>query len=160
MKKALFTFITIILTLNLAHAQAGWVSYKVDDKLSVKLPAEPTDINGGLVAHTPDSLICYISIIEADSAALAKMILAPDFSNGLKNAMIGTQQGLTLGDMKAGKWNGYNCYNVDGANAPNRLKVSFYFIIIGGKIYAFGAMMPENHDINEKNIYFSTLKLN
>jgi hypothetical protein len=161
MKKILVTLITIIATLNLVHAQADWINYKIDDKLSVKLPTYPKSIGSGVTAHSKDSLICYVSIVgEMDSTALAKLVLTQDFPNGLKAAMAGTQQGLTLGDMKVDKWNGYSCYNVDGSNPQNKLKVSFYLLVIGGRIYALGAMMPENHDINEKNVFFNTLRLN
>lgn len=161
MKKVLLALLTIMIAINLVNAQSDWINFKVDDKLSVKLPTHATSIGSGMVAHSKDSLICYVSIVgEMDSTALAKLVSTPDFPDGLKTAMIGTQQGLTLGDMKAGKWNGYNCYNVDGENVSKNLKVSFYIIIIGGRIYAFGAMMPANHDIKEKDIFFNTLKLN
>lgn len=161
MKKALLTLTVIIATFNFVCAQADWIAYKIDDKLSVKLPTQPTSTDHGVVAGSKDSLICFASIIgETDSASIAKIILTPDFSNGLKMAIAGTQKGLTLGDIKSGKWNGYYCYDVDGINTSKRLKASFFLIILGGRIYVLGAVMPDNHDINEKNIFFNTLELN
>ncbi len=137
MKKTIIPSFAIILTsISPMHKQVGSLSKSTINYLSNY--QRTTNINLLICCYTPNDLICYISIMKADSASLAKMILAPDFSNGLKNAMIGTQQGLTLGDMKAGKWNGYNCYNVDRANAPNRLKVSFTSLLSGENLCTQG----------------------
>lgn len=159
--KKILPILTIVITLtNLVHAQDNWVTYKIDDKLSVKLPTQPTNIGSGLEAHTKDSLICFVSVIEADSTALAKMVRNPDFANGLKNSLVSGQNALTLGDMNSSKWNGYYCYDVDGINSLKKLKVSIHSIVIGGKIYVLGAMVPDGQNIDRKNIFFDSLKLN
>ncbi|MBS1524925.1 MAG: hypothetical protein JST19_04710 [Bacteroidetes bacterium] len=159
--KILLGLTLIVTTFTFAQAQTGWVDYKIDDKLSVKLPGQPEITGKGVTAHTKDSLSCFVyKIVEIDSSALAKAISSPGFLDGLKGAMASSQTGLSLGEMKAAKWNGYNRYSVDGTNPSMKLKASFVFLIVGGRIYALGAMMPESHDINEKNIFFNTLKLN
>ncbi|HWD90667.1 MAG TPA: hypothetical protein VG367_21230 [Mucilaginibacter sp.] len=161
MKKVLLTLVPTLLFFNLAHAQTDWITYKIDDKLSVKLPAEPEKIDRGVTAHTKDSLICFAyKIAEVDSATLTRAVASPGFADGLKQAMASSQEGVNLGEMKTGKWNGYTCYSVDGEKTAVGLKASFLLLIIQGRIYAFGAMMPGNHDINQKNIFFNTIKLN
>lgn len=161
MKKILLTLAVIIATITFAQAQIDWITYKIDDRLSVKLPTQPRNIARGVIAYSKDSLICSVSIIaQTDSMSLIQMIAKPGFVDGLKNAMEQAQKGLTLGDMNSSKWNGYYCYDVDGSVTPKKLKVSFHLIIIGGKIYALGAMMPENSNISKKNIFFDSVKLN
>ncbi len=162
MKKLILTLISAITLLNFAYAQTdNWVNYKIDEKLSVKLPTQPETINRGVMAHTPDSLVCLAyKLAEVDSATLTRAVSSPGFPDGLKAAMSASQPGLNLGEMKAGKWHGYTCYNVDGAKPAMGLKVGLLILIVDGRIYTLGAMMPDRHDINEKNIFFNTLKLN
>jgi hypothetical protein len=161
MKKVLLALTVVLIIVNFVHAQDNWITYKIDNNLSVKFPTQPTNTNGDIEAHTKDGLICFVSIIgETDSVSLAKIIANPDFLSSLKNVMTGRQKGVSLGEIKSGKWNGYPCYNVDGTNDLIKSLVSFYFVIIRGKIYLLAAAMPYNHDINEKNIFFDTLKLN
>src|SRR3569623_378424 len=101
MKNLILTLICTIILLNFAHAQTDdWINYKIDEKLSVKLPARPTNISRGIEAQSKDSLICFVGLIaETDSAKLAEMVLTPDFTSGLKAAMAEGQEGVVLGDM-------------------------------------------------------------
>src|ERR1700721_2972015 len=100
MKKNFLALIVIILMFNLVHAQTDWINYKIDNKLSIKLPTQPENIDRGVMAHTKDSLIFFAyKVVEVDSATLAKAISSPGFLDGLKAAMAASQPGLSLGEM-------------------------------------------------------------
>src|SRR5260221_6343614 len=112
--KKIFFFLIALTAINTVHAQSEWVSYKIDNKLSVKVPSQPmiTD-DYSVMAQSKDSLFCIISVIDLkkiagiDSAALASLAPTSSFSTHIKTGMLGKMQGFTLGDFKISKWKGY-----------------------------------------------------
>jgi hypothetical protein len=167
MKKIYLLLTITIIAINIAHAQNEWVSYKIDNKLSVKVPSEPmiTD-EYSVMAQSKDSLFCVISVIDLkkiagiDSAALASLATTSSFSNHIKTGMLGKMQGFTLGDFKISKWKGYYCYNVDGSNAAKKQKINTFMVIVGTNIYSLSAMMYEGKSTKGKEDFFNSLALN
>jgi hypothetical protein len=165
--KKIFFFLIAITAINTVHAQNEWVSYKIDNKLSVKVPSQPmiTD-DYSVMAQSKDSLFCIISVIDLkkiagiDSAALASLAPTSSFSNHIKTGMLGKMQGFTLGDFKISKWKGYYCYNVDGSNAAKKQKINTFMVIIGTNIYSLSAMMYEGKSTKGKDDFFNSLALN
>lgn len=165
--KKIFFFLIAITVINTVHAQNEWVSYKIDNKLSVKVPSQPmiTD-DYSVMAQSKDSLFCVISVIDLkkiagiDSAALASLAPTSSFSNHIKSGMLGKMQGFTLGDFKISKWKGYYCYNVEGSDAAKKQKINTFMVIIGTNIYSLSAMMYEGKSTKGKDDFFNSLALN
>jgi hypothetical protein len=167
MKKIILLLIVaaLLLSTNRVHAQSDWVNYKIDSKLSVKLPNQPASANGATTVQTKDSLTCFVMVInmmtagKIDSATLANLAPTDDFTNGIKAGMLGKLPGATLGDVKTGKWNGYYCYNIDGYTSK-KLRLYFYIIIIGDDVYCLGTIFPEKLGAKSKDDFFNSLALN
>ena len=167
MKKALLFLITSLLAAQVASAQTGWIDYKIGDKLSVKLPEQPTRLNeNGVYVRGSDSTVYIVATVDffkaegLDSAKIAAQAPTAEFANTLKTGMLGQMQGTTLGDVKIGKWKGYTSYTIEGGNATNQLKFYTFMVFIGTNVYSLMAWVPENHDNKEKDDYFNSLVLN
>src|ERR1700733_515145 len=100
MKKILLSFCFLAILLNFALAQSDWISYKIDDKLSVKVPSPPTEADEySVIATGEDSLVCVITKIDMqkvsglDSAALAGIAPTDDFLTIIKTGMQEKMQG-------------------------------------------------------------------
>jgi hypothetical protein len=167
MKKTFLALLIVVLTATFAHAQSDWINYKIDSKLSVKLPSQPTNIDQySINARTKDSVICIISIINLqkvaniDSATLAGMATQADFTSSIRTGMLGKMAGFTLGDFTTGKWHGYYCYNVEGANTASKLKTYTFMVIIGVTLYSLTAILPDDKDTKPRDDFFASLTLN
>ncbi|MDB4902873.1 MAG: hypothetical protein JWQ63_2154 [Mucilaginibacter sp.] len=167
MKKTFFFLVATILFLNIAQAQTGWINYKIDNKLSIKVPAEPTKLDENSVfVKTKDSSVYVIAVVDIfklaglDSATIASQSPTVEFANSFKNGMLGKMPGSTLGDVTIGKWKGYTCYNMDGGNASSKLKIYTFMLFIGTKVYSVMTILPENKNTKEKDAYFNSLVLN
>ena len=167
MKKILLSFCFLAILLNFALAQSDWISYKIDDKLSVKVPSPPTEADEySVIATGEDSLVCVITKIDMqkvsglDSAALAGIAPTDDFLNIIKTGMQEKMQGYRMGDVKIGKWNNYYCYHIDGSNATTKVKSFTFMIIIGNYLYSISAVIPEDKSTQPRDDFFSSLKLN
>ena len=141
MKKTLLLLITTIIAINIVHAQIDWVSYKIDSRLSVKLPTEPQrkDENS-MMATVKDSSVYFITIIDmgTDTIKASEMLNKPNFANGLKDAMMDREPGFTIGEMKKSNWKGYTTFRAEGDNAATHMKLYF-----GSRLYFLGNIIPE-----------------
>jgi hypothetical protein len=167
MKKLFVLIILNVLLFSVVKAQTDWINYKIDDKLSIKVPATPTKADEySVMALGKDTLVCVISIVDLqklagiDSATLASIAPTIDFTNSIKTGMLGKMEGFTLGDFKISKWNGYYCYNVEGGNAEKKLKLFTFMVIIGNDLYSMSAVMSDHRDKKDKDVFFSSLALN
>jgi hypothetical protein len=167
MKKIFLSLCFLVIIVCAARAQSDWISYKIDNKLSVKVPSTPTPADEySVIATGKDSLVCVITKIDMqrvaglDSAALAGLAPTDDFVSGVKTGMQEKMQGFTLGDVKPGKWNNYYCYNVDGVNAATKVKSFTFMIIISNYLYSISVVLPDNKNTQPKDDFFASLKLN
>src|SRR3569833_3298171 len=91
MKKIYLFLAAIILTINFSFAQTGWVDYKIDNRVTAKLPTAPQALmEGTVMALTPDSTVCVVTkinnkaVAKLDSAAIAPMLDSATFRDGLR----------------------------------------------------------------------------
>lgn len=167
MKKILLSLCFPFILLSFARAQSDWISYKIDSRLSVKVPSTPTASDEySVIAQGKDSLVCVITKIDMqkvaglDSAALAGLAPADDFANSLKTGMQQKMEGFTLGDVKTGKWNNYYSYMIEGSNAGTKVKSFTFMIIISNYLYSISVVMPDGKSTQPKDDFFASLKLN
>jgi len=167
MKKICLLLFTTILAVNVAYAQSEWVNYKICDKLSVKLPAQPTRLNeNGVYIKDKDSTVYIVAMVDffkiegIDSVKMGTQAPTPEFANNLKTGMLGQMQGTTMGDVNIGKWKAYTSYSMAGTNASNKLKFYCFMVFIGSNVYSLMVWAPESHNTKQKEAYFSSLVLN
>jgi hypothetical protein len=167
MKKLSLLLITAFLASNFALAQSSWVNYKIDNKLSTRLPATPKTLNENSVyALDKDSLVYIVTVLdlqkvaELDSAALIPLAPTPDFANKIKEGVEQKMNGFTMGDIKVGKWKDYTSYKLEGGNDAKQLNSYTFIVIVGSKLYALMTLTPENKTGKGKNSFYSSLKFN
>lgn len=167
MNKLFAILITAIFAGQSTYAQSNWVDYKIDNKLSCKLPAKPApDGDQSVMAKTADSVVCIITAIDfkkaanIDSATLAALALQNTFAQGMKNGIAKKMPGFTLGDIKTSKWNNYYCYSMEGVNTGKSFKVYTLMVLIGTHIYSLSTLLPQYKDPGPKDEFFASLRLN
>jgi len=167
MKKIYLLLFTAFVTITAVHAQTGWVNYKFDNKLSVKLPAQPQKYGqNSQKASTKDSTVCIVSLVDLkatmqmDSAAIAASLPTTEFAAGIKASMFGQMPGYVMGEVKVDKWNGNYSYTIEGGNASKKLKTYTFMVVIGTNLYALNCLVPDGNTTKDKDSFFASLKLN
>jgi len=167
MKNIFLTLCFLVTLLIAANAQSDWVTYKIDDKLSVNVPSTPTQGDEySVIATGADSLLCAIAKIDmkkvsgVDSAALAELAPTDYFKSIVKQGMQEKMKDYTFGDVKTGKWNNYFCYHIEAVNATRKVKSFFFMIIIGDCLYSISAVVHDGKSTQPKDQFFASLKLN
>jgi hypothetical protein len=169
MKKITLLLAAVMFIAGFARAQtASWINYKIDEKLSCKMPEQPTQVEEHSVyAKGKDTTVYVVAVVDfaklatgIDSAQLATMAPTPEFANQFKNGMLGQMPGSTMGDVTIGKWKGHTSYAMDGANAANKQKLYAFMVLIGTKMYSLMVVTPDTHNADAKNNFFATLTTN
>ena len=152
--------------INIGNMYPDWIDYNIDNKVSVKLPAEPTRINDNTVmAATKDSTSCIITLDDfqktanLDSARLSLMLPTKEFADGIKNGMLENMPGFTLGEIKVGKLNGHYTYTIEGGNPTRKLKCYSYMVVIGKDMYSLSAVMSDKKAPKDKDKFFASLNI-
>lgn len=166
MKNIYLLLTAIILAINCSFAQTGWVDYKIDNRVSAKLPTAPKDLLPGTVMSlTADSTVCVVTKVDfkaaagLDSAALAPMLDQKEFSDGLRNGMGGQMKGFTLSDVKTGTSHGWHTFSLDGVNESQKLKSYTYMVVIGQYMYSFTAVVKDGRDTKHRDELFASIQL-
>jgi len=168
MKKfLLLLLITSLSVTTVTKAQNAWINYKIDNRLSAKLPVEPKKVDeNSVMASDNDGATYVITIADfeklagLDSAKIAPMATTAEFAGSLKTGMLSKMPGYTLGDVKVGKWKGYTCYNVEGGNGELKVKTYTFMVIVGSKLYALSAVLPASLTFSGKDDFFASVALN
>jgi hypothetical protein len=167
LKKTFLLFVAAVLIINLARAQNDWINYKIDNKLSVKVPSQPIKVDdNNFVVKSKDSVAYIIAVLDlqktegVDAASLAGLAPTVDFANNIKSGMAGKMQGYTLSDIKTDKWNGYYCYSINGSNPVKKLKAYTFMVLIGATVYTLTAILPDYKSPKVKDAFFASLSLN
>jgi len=166
MKKIYLFLAAIILTINFSFAQTGWVDYKIDNRVTAKLPTAPQALmEGTVMALTPDSTVCVVTkvdfeaVAKLDSAAIAPMLDSATFRDGLRNGMQQQMQGFTLGEVKTGKLHGQHTYSIDGVNEGQKIKSYTFMIVIGKYMYSFTAIIKNGRDTKYRDELFASVQI-
>ena len=166
MKKVYFILAAFIFTVNISFAQTGWVDYKVDNRVSAKLPTAPqTLMEGTVMSLTPDSSVCIVTKVDflatakLDSATLAPMLGTEEFSTGLRTGMLQQMAGFTLSEVKTGKLRGQYTYSLDGVNESQKLKSYTLMIVIGQYLYSFSALVKDGRDTRHRDELFASIQI-
>lgn len=169
MKKTYYMLLLVLLFSVAAKAQSGWVIKKLDEKLSVKFPAEPQKATrNGIDSYTSkgkDSIgynaavIDYKVVAHLDSANLASMKDNQQFADQIKVGVASQKPNYTFGDVTIGKWKNYNTYNFSGIENTNKSKLSLQMILIGSKMYAFSCLVPANLTTKNNEVFLNSAEV-
>jgi hypothetical protein len=164
----LFIFlIAIIFGTGMAKAQVGWIDYKIDSKLSVKLPKQPIKLNEHSVyVKDQDSTIYVISSVDMlktdglDSLKVQSLAPTAEFANQIRNSLQKQMKASALSSVNINKWNGYTSYSIDGYNPTKETRLYSLTVIIGTNLYGLMIILHSNQNNINKENFFSSLKLN
>jgi len=160
------SFCTILFALP-ANAQTNWILKKIDNKIAVKFPAEPSPIAEGVTGYKflfTDSSLITASLVDLeqmglDSATLAGLIETEDFFEQFKVGLTGQTPDAVITKSEIVKWNNYVTYVVEGDDKSQNEKLYFRCIFIGAKMYVFSCIFKPTTDIKQKETYFASIEL-
>jgi len=163
-KKSLFLLIAILFIAAIAKAQTGWVTHKIDSKITVKFPSEPNEPKPGIFnSISKDSTNCICTRVEfgkigLDSAALAAVKTTPEFVAEVKVGMKQSLPDVDLEDLKIGTWKGFTSYTTSGVN-PKGKRIDYFMFIIGSDVYTLVTIRNIAVNANDKDAFFASVEL-
>jgi hypothetical protein len=166
MKKTLVTLALLLLIMAVVHAQQSWITYKGDNRVSVKFPFTPKDIGPGSVATVePDSSVAYIftivdfaKVANLDSAALAPIKATTEFASQLKVGIKEHLQGVNLSDFTISDYKGFTSYKTSGSDAKKK-RFDIFMFIIGTNLYSLSTVTAYGALYNKRDTYFDSISI-
>jgi hypothetical protein len=165
MKKILTLVIAFMLTVTIVHAQQGWVSHKIDNRITIKFPVEPKEIIPGTFASKGSDSLAYVltvvdfvKVANIDSAALAPVKETPEFASQLKSGMSQSLPDVQFQDFELGKWKGFTSYTTSGVDSKKK-KYDIFMFIIGTKLYSLSTIMESNGNSKGTGEFFKSVIL-
>jgi len=160
---------------TLVRAQEGWVTHKVDERVSIKFPNEPQKINGGaFVSIGKDSVVYFsmsitmklfddLDITKADSSQIAEYFRKPESSDRVKSIITRGFPNSEIKDLKIETWNGLTHYTLSGVNSVSKARI-YASVFIGANkdmtVYIQFVSVPNNASLKGKDDFFSSIALN
>ena len=169
MKKACYLLLFVLLLSAAAKAQTNWVTKNLDEKMSVKFPAEPqkTTTNGVAVYTVKGNdsvgysaaVIDYNIVAHLDSATLAPMKDSQEFADQIGMGMASKRPNYTFGGVTIGKWKTYTSYSFSGVENTSKNRVVIHMILIGSKIYSLACRVPPNLATQNDDVFLNSVEL-
>jgi hypothetical protein len=165
MKKTYYLLLFVLMSASV-KAQTGWITQNLDEKLSIKFPAQPQKTTkNGFVIYTlrePDSMaysvamLDYKVVLHLDSAALAPMKDNQQFADQLRAGIASNKTNYTFGDITIGKWNTYATYSMSASENINKNTLLIQMILIGSKMYSLSCRIPANMTTKNNEVFFGS----
>lgn len=159
MRKIAF-LILVMFTVVIAKAQDGWITYKVDDKVSVKFPGEPMKSNNEIAFRdkydlqysiSSEDLVAHLGI---DSTRLAEDQKTQDFLDFLKKRISTNLHSGVIEDFKIDNWKGYTSYRSVITGTSRKAKMYIFMVLIGNKMYSLTAILYDYINPGTKEGFF------
>jgi len=142
MKKIFILLAAVFFTAAIVKAQAGWVTHKGDNRISLKFPKEPKELTPGSFSASDNDSVAYIftivdfeKVAGIDSATLAPIKTTPEFAASMKTGMQQSLPDVTLPDFTIGTWKGFTCYKSTGYDSKKK-RYDIFMFIIGNNLYS------------------------
>nr|WP_067057948.1 hypothetical protein [Mucilaginibacter sp. L294] len=169
MKKAYTLLLFVLMLSAAANAQTTWVTKNLDEKISVKFPAEPLkETRNGIDVYTlrqadsmaySSNVIDYKVAVHLDSAALAPMKDDQRFADQMRAGVASKKNNYTFGDIVIGKWKTYTSYSFSGVENATKATLYMQMILIGSKMYSLSCRVPANLVAPNKELFLGSAEL-
>jgi hypothetical protein len=169
MKKNYYLLLFVLILSAAANAQTTWITKNLDEKISVKFPAEPLkDTKNGIDIYTlkqADSIaysanmIDYNVVVHLDSAALAPMKDDQRFADQLLAGFASKKTNYTFGEITIGKWKTYTTYSFSGTENTTKATLTIQMILTGSKMYSLSCRVPANLVTKNKDSFLGSAEL-
>lgn len=168
MKKILLLLL-LVLSVVFTNAQTAWITKKLDGKISVKFPEEPTKTtktaSESYVFKGKDSIqysatvLDYKILANLDSATLAPLKDSQQFADQMMAGMASQKPNYTFGEAKIGKWKTYTNYTFSGVDNTTKKQLSVQMILIGSKMYALTCLVPDKIVTKNDGLFLNSAEL-
>lgn len=165
MKKIFAFLIATLMTVAIVRAQAGWITHKADNRISVKFPSEPKEaIPGTFIATGKDSIayvftvVDFVQVANIDSVALAPMKTTTEFTDQLKSGIKQSLPDVDFADFKIGTWKGFTSYSSSGVDSKKK-KYDMFMFIIGNKLYSLSTVKADGLGDKSRDDFFASIEL-
>ncbi|MBD1385473.1 hypothetical protein IDJ75_09310 [Mucilaginibacter rigui] len=169
MKKKYYLLLFVLILSATANAQTTWITKNLDEKISVKFPAEPLkDSKNGIDIYTlkqADSIaytanmIDYSVVAHLDSATLAPMKDDQRFADQLLAGFASKKTNYTFGEITIGKWKTYTTYSFSGTENTTKATLTIQMILTGSKMYSLSCRVPANLVTKNKDSFLGSVEL-
>lgn len=169
MKKTYYLILFVLMLSAATKAQTNWVTKNIDEKLSIKFPAEPETVtkNGinSYLLKGKDGIGYSTTVVDLkvvanlDSATLASVKDKQEFADGLMAGMAKKKTNYTLGALTIGKWKTYSTYSASGTENTNKGTLWLKMILIGSKMYSLSCLIPANTAAKNNEVFFDSVEI-
>jgi hypothetical protein len=167
LKKIFFQIIVLLFAVKALQAQDAWVTHKIDNRVSVKFPNQPKEVNPGCFVSTDkDSTVYFflgldMKMLDIDSTHLEEYYHTPEGLGHLKQIITRGFPDSDIGDLKIGTWKGLTSYTTSGINTSTQKKIYvFMFIMTNKKLYIQFISIPNGKSTKARDDYFGSTILN
>ena len=169
MKKSSYVLLFMMLLVVGTKAQTTWIAKNLDEKISVKFPAEPEKLakNNAItyMLKTKDS-VKYAAVMvnlkisaNLDSATLAQLKDNQQFADQMVQGIASQKPNYTFEEVKIGNWKNYTSYDFSGLENKTKGILIVKMILIGSKMYSFSYLVPANLQSKNKEMFFGSIDL-
>ena len=165
MKNWFILLVSFLISVSTVKAQDGWVTYKGDNRISVKFPSAPRELSpGSFIALDKDSAAYVLTIFDfavvanLDSTALAPMKNTPEFAAQIKVSMKQTLPDVAFPDFIIGNWKGFTSYSSVGIDSKEK-KYAMFMFIIGSKLYSVSTVSASGVSNMGRNKFVNSITL-
>jgi hypothetical protein len=169
MKKICYLLLFVLTLSAAANAQTAWVTTKIDNKISVKFPAEPVKMSkptGDLYVYRAADSLAYSAamldmniVVHLDSTKLAQVKDMQQFADQLVKGVASSKKNYTFGAVTIGQWKTYTCYNVSAKENTNNNSLLMQMILIGSKMYMLSCRIPAGMVTKNNEVFFSSVEV-
>ena len=169
MKKTFYLLLFVLALSATASAQTNWITKNLDEKLSVKFPAEPEKVSKpGIDSYTvkaQDSIIYTAGVVDykivagLDSDRLAPLKDMQQFADQIRLGMAAKKPNYTFGPITISKWKTYTLYTVSATENSNKYTLTAQMITIGSKGYSFSCRVPVGMATPNKEAFLGSVEL-
>jgi hypothetical protein len=170
MKKTYYLLLFVLILSATANAQTDWVTKNLDQKVSVKFPAEPEKVGAtnGIDIYSSKgkdgvgysaNVIDLNVVANLDSTTLASMKDTQGFADQVAMGIASKMPNYTLGGVTMGKWKTYTSYSVSGSDNKTKGKLSILMIMIGSKMYTLTCVSPPDLATKNDEVFLGSVDL-
>jgi len=134
--KPTLTILLILISSFILRAQNNWITFKADERLSIKSPAKPQDdTRGNYLSFEADSSVIYsLGVIDlkemgGDSTIIKQIIKNPEFALKMREFAMRSFKAVKMEDFTAGEWKGFTSYRSSGTDQQMKMYDMLMFFV-------------------------------
>lgn len=167
--KKISLLLFILLQTAFAFSQSVWVIQKIDERLAVQFPDNPTKTtkkgSESYLSKGKDSgqysavVLDYKILANLDSATLSRIRNTQQFADQIRGGMAAQKTNYTFEVAKIGTWNTFTTYSFNAVEHTSKARLAVRMILIGSKMYALSCLLPDQLVTANEQRFFDSITL-